>query len=91
MQLVEAGTIELESLSADDSRGLSAGLAYGSRESIDAFAGIGVPLGRGQLTASSAWMPITASISAFTFSMSAVGRSILLSTGTTSRPCSTAV
>ena len=42
-------------------------------------------------TASAASMPITASISALTFSMSAVGRSILLRIGTTSRPCSTAV
>jgi len=42
-------------------------------------------------TASVASMPITASISPLTFSTSAVGRSILLSTGTTSRPISTAV
>ncbi|KAG1166879.1 hypothetical protein G6F46_015599 [Rhizopus delemar] len=42
-------------------------------------------------TASEASMPITASISALARSMSAVGRSILLITGTTSRPCSTAV
>ena len=42
-------------------------------------------------TDSLASMPITASISALARSMSAVGRSILLSTGTTSRPCSTAV
>ena len=51
-----AGTIELESLSADEARGLSVGVAYGSRDSIDAFAGIGIPLGSGQLSASAAWM-----------------------------------
>jgi hypothetical protein len=42
-------------------------------------------------TASVASMPMTASISSLYFSMSAVGRSILLMTGTTSSPCSTAV
>ena len=41
--------------------------------------------------ASEASMPITASISALARSVSAVGKSILLSTGITSRPCSTAV
>ena len=51
-----AGTIELESLASDQTEGLSAGLAYGSRDSIDAFAGIGVPLGRGQVSLSGAWM-----------------------------------
>ena len=41
--------------------------------------------------ASSASMPITSSISAFAFSGSAFGRSILFSTGTTSTPRSSAV
>ncbi len=42
-------------------------------------------------TASSASMPMISSISLMTFAGSADGRSILLSTGTTSSPCSSAV
>ena len=42
-------------------------------------------------TASSASMPMISSISLMTFAGSADGRSILLSTGTTSSPCSMAV
>ena len=44
-----------------------------------------------QRTASLAGMPMMSSISAMTRSGSADGRSILLSTGTTSTPCSVAV
>ena len=45
-----AGTIELESAAPDEIEGLSASLAYGSRDSLDAFAGAGVPLGSGFLS-----------------------------------------
>jgi outer membrane cobalamin receptor len=45
-----AGTIELESASAADLRGLWANVAYGSRESVDAHAGAGVALGGGFVT-----------------------------------------
>ena len=51
-----AGTIELASAAPEDLIGLSAGLAYGSRDSFDAFAGAGVPLGPGFVSASVAWM-----------------------------------
>jgi outer membrane receptor protein involved in Fe transport len=47
-----AGTIELESAAPSDLRGTHAALAYGSRDSIDAFAGLGADLGRGFLTVS---------------------------------------
>jgi outer membrane receptor protein involved in Fe transport len=47
-----AGTIELESASPADLRGASVGAAYGSRDSIDAFAGLGTHLGQGFLTVS---------------------------------------
>ncbi|HTU11640.1 MAG TPA: TonB-dependent receptor [Allosphingosinicella sp.] len=42
-----AGTIELESAAPDEMEGLAAGLAHGSRDSIDAFAGYGARLGQG--------------------------------------------
>jgi outer membrane receptor protein involved in Fe transport len=47
-----AGTIELESASPGDLRGARAAFAYGSRDSIDAFAGLGTDLGQGFLTLS---------------------------------------
>jgi len=50
-----AGTIELTSAAHDALGTLSAGLAYGSRDSFDAFAGAGVPLGDGFVSASAAW------------------------------------
>ena len=50
-----AGTIEMDSAAPDELAGLSARLAYGSRDGIDAFAGIGLPLGAGFLSASGAW------------------------------------
>ena len=42
-----AGTIELSSALPEEVRGLTAGLAYGSRNSIDAYAGYGAVLGGG--------------------------------------------
>jgi vitamin B12 transporter len=42
-----AGTIELESAGPGDAGGLRASLAYGSRDSVDAFAGAGLRLGSG--------------------------------------------
>lgn len=50
-----AGTIELESAGPDEVEGLSAGLAYGSRDSVDAFAGFGGQVGGGFVTASAAF------------------------------------
>jgi len=50
-----AGTIELESAAPDDLRGLAAGLAYGDRDSVDAYAGYGADLGAGFATVSAAW------------------------------------
>ena len=47
-----AGTIELESANIE---GLSANLAYGSRDGIDAFAGYGAEIGAGHVTASAAF------------------------------------
>ncbi|PWG01998.1 TonB-dependent receptor [Sphingosinicella humi] len=47
-----AGTIELLSADPEDLDGTRASLAYGSRDSIDASAGIGVELGSGFLTLS---------------------------------------
>ncbi|MGQ0589967.1 MAG: TonB-dependent receptor [Sphingosinicella sp.] len=47
-----AGTIELESAAPDEIEGLTASLAYGSRDSLDAFAGAGVMLGPGFLSLS---------------------------------------
>jgi outer membrane receptor protein involved in Fe transport len=49
-----AGTIELESAGPDELSGLTAGAAYGSRDSIDGFASAGAPLGAGFVTASAA-------------------------------------
>jgi outer membrane receptor protein involved in Fe transport len=50
-----AGTIELDSASPDDLRGFGAGLAYGSRDSIDTFAAVGADLGAGFVTASASF------------------------------------
>ena len=50
-----AGTIELSSAAPDALRGVSASLAYGSRDSLDGFASLGVSLGAGFLTVSGAW------------------------------------
>lgn len=50
-----AGTIELESAAPGDLAGLSAGVAYGSRDSIDAAAGYGARLGGGFLGISAAY------------------------------------
>ena len=50
-----AGTIELSSASPEDLEGLSARLAYGSRDSIDGFAGAGLPLGNGFLSLSASF------------------------------------
>ena len=50
-----AGTIELSSAAPDQLAGYSARLAYGSRDSLDGFVGVGVPLGAGFLTVSGAW------------------------------------
>ncbi len=50
-----AGTIELESAAAADAAGLAANLAYGSRDSIDAFASAGVEAGGGFLAISGSW------------------------------------
>lgn len=50
-----AGTIELESATPAQLRGPQGRLAYGSRDGLDAFAGVGVPLSRGFATVSGAW------------------------------------
>lgn len=50
-----AGTIELASATPAQLEGLSAGLAYGGRESLDAHARLGVTLGEGFLTVSGAY------------------------------------
>ncbi|HYE27104.1 MAG TPA: TonB-dependent receptor [Allosphingosinicella sp.] len=50
-----AGTIELASADAGDARGAFASLAYGSRDSLDAYARIGLPAGGGFLSLSGAW------------------------------------
>jgi outer membrane receptor protein involved in Fe transport len=50
-----AGTIELESATPAELRGPRGRLSYGSRDGLDAFAGLGVPLGGGFATASGAW------------------------------------
>jgi outer membrane receptor protein involved in Fe transport len=50
-----AGTIELASATPAQLRGPQGRLAYGSRDSFDAFAGIGLPLGRGFVSVSGAW------------------------------------
>lgn len=50
-----AGTIELESAAPGDLAGFSAGVAYGSRGSVDAAAGYGAPLGAGFVSLSAAY------------------------------------
>jgi outer membrane receptor protein involved in Fe transport len=50
-----AGTIELESASPKDLRGVQAELAYGSRDGIDAFAGFGADAGSGFVTISASF------------------------------------
>jgi vitamin B12 transporter len=50
-----AGTIELESAAASDLQGIGARLAYGSRESLDAHAGIGATVGSGFVSLSGSW------------------------------------
>jgi outer membrane receptor protein involved in Fe transport len=50
-----AGTIELESADPDDVAGLAAGLSYGGRDSIDAYAGYGARLGEGFVSLSAAY------------------------------------
>ena len=47
-----AGTIHLSSARPGDLQGLTANLSYGSRDSIDAFAGAGIALGEGFLSIS---------------------------------------
>jgi outer membrane receptor protein involved in Fe transport len=49
-----AGTIELVSAGPSELRGVTAGLSYGSRDSVDAHAGIGAPLGQGFVSVSGA-------------------------------------
>ena len=50
-----AGTIELASAAPDEIGGGTASLAYGSRDGIDGFAGLGMRLGSGFLSLSGAW------------------------------------
>jgi vitamin B12 transporter len=50
-----AGTIEMESAAPDDTDGLAAGMAYGSRDSIDAFAGYSARVGGGFVSLSAAF------------------------------------
>ncbi len=50
-----AGTIELASATPAELRGPRGRLAYGSRDGFDAFAGLGLPLGRGFVAVSGAW------------------------------------
>jgi vitamin B12 transporter len=50
-----AGTIELESADAADLEGVDARLAFGSRDSLDAYAGIGAALGAGFVSLSGSW------------------------------------
>lgn len=50
-----AGTIEMASADAADLDGIGAGLAYGSSDGIDAFAGFGTGLGGGFATASASF------------------------------------
>ena len=50
-----AGTIELAGAAPDELRGARARLAYGSRDGLDAHAGLGLGLGRGFLAVSGAW------------------------------------
>jgi outer membrane receptor protein involved in Fe transport len=50
-----AGTIELESATPAQVRGVRARLAYGSRDGFDAHAGLGTALGGGFLAVAGAW------------------------------------
>ncbi|MDQ8755974.1 TonB-dependent receptor [Sphingosinicella sp. LHD-64] len=50
-----AGSIEMDSAGPDDAAGLAAGLAYGSRDGVDAYAGYGARLGTGFFTVSAAY------------------------------------
>jgi outer membrane receptor protein involved in Fe transport len=50
-----AGTIELASATPAELRGPRGRLAYGSRDGLDAFAGLGLPLGGGFVAVSGAW------------------------------------
>ncbi len=50
-----AGTIELESRPTGGSSSADAALAYGSRDSVDLFAGASLPLGSGELSLSGSW------------------------------------
>jgi len=50
-----AGTIEMTSAAPDELGRLSAGLAYGSRNSLDAYAGLAMPLGPGFVTATASF------------------------------------
>lgn len=50
-----AGTIELSSATPAQLRGLRGRVAYGSRDGLDAHAGLGLPLGAGFLSVSGAW------------------------------------
>lgn len=50
-----AGTIELVSATPAQLRGPQGRLSYGSRDGVDAFAGLGLPLGGGFLAVSGAW------------------------------------
>ena len=50
-----AGTIELESAAPEEAAGLAAGLSYGSRDSVDAYAGYGAHLGSGFVSLSAAY------------------------------------
>src|SRR6185503_18087455 len=50
-----AGTIALDSALPDELEGPAARLSYGSRDGIDAFAGLGVHLGAGFVSLSGAY------------------------------------
>jgi vitamin B12 transporter len=50
-----AGTIELESALPDEAEGPAVGVAYGSRDSVDAYAGYGARLGPGFVSLSAAY------------------------------------
>jgi len=50
-----AGTIELASATPAELRGPRARLAYGSRDGLDAYAGLGLPLGGGFVAVSGGW------------------------------------
>lgn len=50
-----AGTIELISAEPDELEGLSGSLAYGSRDGVDAYAGLGTALGQGFLSLSGSY------------------------------------